>query len=157
MRLDLDREIDFQMRLDDSGGPDACWPYQGCRDQDGYGQFKIKGRQYKAHRVAYLLAHGSIDDALQVRHRCDNPPCCNPAHLLQGTPKDNTQDAVDRGRMRGPQGERNKGAKLTEADVRAIRQLHRDGAGTLKIAAQYGVGYTHICHIVARRSWKHAP
>lgn len=44
------------------------------------------------HRAAWIVTHGPIPDGLQVLHRCDNPPCCNPAHLFLGTQLDNVSD-----------------------------------------------------------------
>ncbi len=90
------------------GGPDDCWPWQGTRS-NGYGQIAVthdgRGRRQRrllAHRVAWELANGKkIPRGLLVRHRCDNPPCCNPQHLLLGTHGDNIADAVARGRLAG--------------------------------------------------------
>jgi hypothetical protein len=49
-----------------------------------------------------VLAHGPLADVHeQIRHDCDNPPCVNPAHLRAGSAKDNTADALARGRRRG--------------------------------------------------------
>jgi hypothetical protein len=79
--------------------PDGCWVWKGTRNPKGYGRISVSGRQDGTHRVAYRLAHGEIPDGLVVRHRCDNPPCINPAHLEVGTPADNSRDMVERGRM----------------------------------------------------------
>jgi hypothetical protein len=80
----------------------ACWEWQGNRDACGYGFFRLGTKMRRAHRVAYLLTHGQWPRPCCL-HSCDNPPCCNPAHLREGTPSDNQQDAVRRGRSRlGP-------------------------------------------------------
>jgi len=76
-----------------------CWPWNGSRDAFGYGKKKIARKQYYTHRLAYWWANGMhIPAGALVLHRCDNPPCCNPAHLYAGTAKDNVRDTVVRGR-----------------------------------------------------------
>ena len=84
------------------GEPDACWPWPGYRTSGGYGAFSIGQRAVAAHRIAYVIANGSDGEGV-VMHKCDNPPCCNPAHLALGTPQDNTRDAMAKGRFRGGQ------------------------------------------------------
>jgi hypothetical protein len=84
-------------------GPLECWPWIGpiAKYRRGYGQFKRDGRRGKsenAHRLAWEFTHGVPPDHLFVCHRCDNPPCCNPAHLFLGTPKENHDDMVSKGR-----------------------------------------------------------
>lgn len=97
----------FWSRIDRSDGPDACWEWRGRLDAKGYGCAYV-GTRYpnggtcfeRAHRVVYRLTKGEVPAGLVVRHSCDNPPCCNPAHLLLGTQGDNTRDAAVQGKYR---------------------------------------------------------
>ena len=112
----------------------GCWAWQASRDRHGYGRFGLDGHVEYAHRVAWVLTRGAIPQGLRVLHRCDNPPCCNPAHLYLGTPAQNTADMISRGRegflknnrfLTRPEdnrGERNPAAKLTAAQVHDIRR-----------------------------------
>lgn len=89
-------------KVDKSGGPDACWLWTARRGPDGYGQIKVDGQGRQAHRVVMELTLGeAVPKHLYVCHRCDNPPCCNPAHLFVGTPSDNQRDSVAKGRHGG--------------------------------------------------------
>jgi len=84
------------------GAPDACWEWQGATDKDGYGRIGRGGRgapNNPAHRVAFEISRGPIPYGLLVCHHCDNPPCCNPAHLFLGTHQDNQADKVAKGRQ----------------------------------------------------------
>lgn len=86
-------------------GPDECWPWTGYRDAKGYGQIALNRRTAEgAHRVSWALARGEIPDGIHVLHRCDNPPCCNPAHLFLGTHADNMWDMKAKGRASGGPG-----------------------------------------------------
>ena len=33
---------------------ESCWLWMAAKDKDGYGQFKVDGRQLKAHRCAWF-------------------------------------------------------------------------------------------------------
>jgi len=164
MRLNLTpKQVDRFWSHVDRRGPDDCWEWQLGRDVRGYGFVKItesvNGRdQYFAHRVAYFLGHGEFPSELGVLHRCDNPPCCNPAHLFVGTQLDNVRDMYEKGRQNRPYGDRIWTTKLTEEDVRAIRSRYRRGVrgcGVEAIARDYGVHHVTINAIVQRRTWKH--
>jgi hypothetical protein len=151
----------FWAKLDRSGGRRACWPWRGQRSQSGYGRTKWPyrdARETAAHRVAYELVHGPIPAGMLVCHRCDNPPCCNPFHLFLGTHLDNTVDMLRKGRA-GRGSKRGSGhwnAKLTEADVLAIRQrLAAGGEKQQTIAADYGVCPPTICSIKRGLTWRH--
>lgn len=89
----------FWSCVDKSGGPAACWPWKGAkRNAKGYGGFYADGRTQVAHR--WLLGHlrgTPLEWPDEVGcHRCDNPPCCNPAHLYIGDHHQNTIDAMER-------------------------------------------------------------
>lgn len=81
---------------------DECWPWSGHRNEFGYGHLRVNGRTQKAHRVAYALTNGDIRSDQVVMHRCDNPPCCNPAHLRLGTVSENNADRHAKGRSSIP-------------------------------------------------------
>src|SRR4051794_31357857 len=107
-------------KVDRSGGPDACWPWTGYCNSRGYGEAMIERRHVRVHRVAWEAEHGPIPDDMLLCHRCDNPPCCNPAHHFIGTSADNNADMKAKGRARGVRGTANAGAKLTADQVRSI-------------------------------------
>lgn len=144
-------------RVDKSAGPDACWPWTGCRNPQGYGYIGDgNGKVTRPHRVAYELANGSIPAGLLVCHHCDNPPCCNPKHLFIGTHQDNADDCLRKGRNRNVPmpGEENPQAKLTEGDVKKILAL----GGTMSnraIARHLGVTPSLIGYVLKRKIWKH--
>jgi hypothetical protein len=154
---DIDR---FWSRVDRSGGPDACWEWQGAQRPTGYGNLWIRGTYQSAHRVAYLIHSSKQPGNLCVCHHCDNPCCVNPRHLFLGTHADNCADMVQKGRStrRRPRpyaskpGIQNPRAKLTEDQVRAIRAA----TGTQEsIAARFGISRRSVGFIRRREHWKH--
>lgn len=79
----------------------GCWLWTSIDDGRGvYGRFWYGDRIIGAHRAAWLLFRGEIPPALDVLHRCDTPPCVNPAHLFLGTDQDNADDMKRKGRDR---------------------------------------------------------
>jgi hypothetical protein len=91
----------FWDKVDTKGGkpsePDimTCWEWKAGRATRGYGQALYKGKQWRAHRLAWALYYGPIPKGMIIRHRCNNPPCCNPLHLQLGTNADNAMDAME--------------------------------------------------------------
>lgn len=83
-------------------GPDECWEWTASRTPQGYGKIgRRKGESPAiASRVSWEMHNGPIPDGLHVLHRCDNPPCVNPAHLFLGTNADNQRDMRAKGRGR---------------------------------------------------------
>lgn len=133
----------------------ACWEWTGHRDKDGYGSIRFGGRRFKAHALSYQVAAGAVvQSGFVVRHRCDNPPCVNPRHLIPGTHAQNAADRVERGRSRSLAGEANPTSKLTAAAVHEIRQRLASKESHSSIAALYGVSRKAISKIANNLTWK---
>ena len=138
----------------DRRGPEECWVWKAGCFKGGYGQFRLGKRKVKAHRCAYELSVGPIPIGLRALHHCDNPPCCNPAHLYVGTEKDNARDRVERGGQARLRGESNPQAKLTAAEIGEVRALAAAGGATYReIGARYGLHYNSVGRIVRRERW----
>lgn len=137
----------------DRRGADECWPFIGAPNTYGYGQMRIDGKQQLVHRVVFAMASGIEPGELLVCHTCDNPPCCNPAHLFLGTVADNARDAVKKGRF--AVGERSGVAKLNTHQVREIRRLSTEGKTFAAIAPLFGVTPENVSFIARRITWSH--
>lgn len=137
-------------------GSGECWEWTGYRDKDGYGSVRFRGRRYKAHALSFIEATGIRPAAgMVVRHVvCDNPPCVNPAHLAEGTPKQNADDRVARGRSARLVGSSNPSAKLTRASVSDVRVRLATGEPHTSIARRHGVSRKAISKIANRLTWK---
>jgi hypothetical protein len=102
------------------------------------------------HRKMYRLVHGKIPKGKFVCHRCDNPKCIRPDHLFAGTPKENSQDSIKKGRftmvtLRGEQ----KWHKLKFYQIEKIRSLHAAGVSQTKLAKQFSVTQSHISRVIS--------
>jgi hypothetical protein len=73
----------------------------------GYGSLWVEGCWQKAHRLSWELHYGPIPAGLYVCHKCDEPACIRPDHCFLGTPQDNSDDMIAKGRERHARGERN--------------------------------------------------
>jgi hypothetical protein len=136
-------------------GPDDCWEWVGSRNNCGRGQLSIEGKVYTAPRVAWELHTGTAPGSLWVLHTCDNPACCNPAHLFLGTAKDNTQDMMRKGRARFYQwGGEPTCAKLKAWQSPYVRTLREAGVPVTDIARAYGVKRGAIYRLTTGRSWQ---
>jgi hypothetical protein len=139
----------------DKRGPDECWPWKANTGDTGYGMFwsSDKKTMVKANREAYRLSVGD-PGTLHVLHRCDNPGCCNPAHLFLGTHQENMTDMVHKKRQwRGAQ---KPAAKLTEQAVADIRKRYSFREVTIgMLATEYGVAERTLWKALHGIGWYH--
>jgi hypothetical protein len=172
------QDVERFWNLVEKRGDDECWLYKGFRDKDGYGMFSIpsitrtvKTGPHKGHnkwvtvrsnRVAFKIANDAIDSRM-VLHSCDNPPCCNPFHLRQGTNEQNAQERDDKKRsgwITKPEqikrGEHAGRAKLTESQVLDILESFHNGRETVtQLRKRFSVDHKSIRLIIHRINWKH--
>lgn len=148
-----------------------CWLWTGECRPNGYGvlRFSLQGRRktVATHRLSYQIACGPPSQ--QVLHHCDNPPCCRPTHLFDGSQKDNRADSAQKERTatgdkngsrlypeKLKRGESHALTTLTANDVREIRRYYLTGVATLKrIAGEYKVSLGTVHNIVHRKTWGH--
>lgn len=131
-------------------GPDECWEWSAGKNAQGYGKIRINGCPEGAHRVAWSLVNGPIPEGKIVMHKCDNPSCCNIAHLEIGTYGDNVRDMVKKGRHVHVK------KIVTEEQVREMRKRYAQGGIFLReLAAENNMSIVGIHSIIRRKTWKH--
>lgn len=130
----------------------GCLLWSRGKTSHGYGMVYV-GRKWAAtHRAAWIVEHGEIPAGMFVCHRCDVKHCISPSHLFLGTPLDNMRDMIAKGRSDYPAGQRHSHAKLTDADVLAIRA---SGLGSSEAAKRFGISEPSASQIIRRKAWKH--
>jgi transcriptional regulator with PAS, ATPase and Fis domain len=144
----------FWAKVDKSGGPDACWIWMGVRTKQGYGLIYEGDHRVRAHRRAWEIIHSLIPGAICVCHSCDQPPCCNPAHLWLGTVADNNADRHAKGRDQ--RGDGHYKVRLSTETVAAIRARYAQGNTSYKkLAKDIGVSAWTIRDALRGESWAH--
>src|SRR5579871_5030881 len=113
----------------DQSDANSCWNWNGgYKDKKGYGRIRISGTITRPHRVVLEEKLGRpILFGMQACHTCDNPSCCNPNHLYEGTPLQNTRDRDQRARRIAPAGEKHSETKISDEHVQFIRDVYPEG------------------------------
>jgi hypothetical protein len=143
------RVTEFWSLIDRSGGDDACHPWGGYVE-DGYGQFYLDGEMRGAAELARTFTTGEERlPSLDTCHRCDNPPCCNPRHVRFDSRLSNVREMHERGRAARP-------GRLTDEQVREIRERRAAGARQIDLAADYGITDGAVSMIVRGLNWPNA-
>ena len=145
------------------GEPEECWIWQGTITAAGYGVLNRKKTLFYTHRLAWIVHNsgGDLDpeglddyDNLEghvILHKCDNPPCVNPNHLLIGNQSDNANDAVEKGRWNSE----DRSKRLGDEKVKEIRYLIQLGVPATNLAKRFNVHHQTILDIKHGRTWKH--
>jgi len=140
-----------------SGDEDECWEWQGATNASGYGEIQRGARsagKTSTHRLAHEIFIGPVPPDHKVCHRCDNPPCCNPAHLFTGTQATNMQDAVSKGRT--AIGVEHGLARLNDQKVAEIRAKYRPYVHSMRLLGEeYGVAEGTIKAVISGKTWRH--
>lgn len=149
-----------KIKIDNETG---CWNWTAGIYETGYGHFKMKhsdGKQKKtrAHRVSWMIFKGDIPEDMLVLHNCDNKICVNPDHLFIGTQQDNINDMISKGREKlSFPGELSPQSKLTNEDVRNIRNMYKIGIHYKEIMALFNISDAQFYRIKNRHCWSHLP
>ena len=145
------RKAKFQIEVDDNG----CYNVTSHHISDPK-KAKVtvkRGRKMTIPRYIYEECFGEIPQGMVVRHKCDNTNCINPEHMELGTPRQNIQDAIDRGRT--TKGEKNPASKITTSIAKEIRDLQ--GILSIKqVAEKYNISITQVWRIWTGENWKGA-
>lgn len=137
-------------------GADECWEWKKSKIGAGYGLTSIflEGTRYTANRLAWAIANDQpVPADMYVLHHCDNPSCCNPAHLYIGSQAANMRDMYQRGRRKV-----NGGNPTLKVDqVVELRERYADGEPAADIARSYGVSISAITRIGSGKTWTRSP
>ena len=136
---------------------DECWPWTASvrRKDEGYGAFWMNGRHHPANRVALQLSGVDIPEDMVACHKCDNPRCCNPKHLFVGTPLENNDDKVLKGRH--SRGSSHGMAKLTDEQIAEIRSHKPPGVKKVRaglpqeLANKFGIARAYVSVIYSSK------
>lgn len=131
-----------------------CWIWQGTKTTAGYGVLRVNYKLKYAHRLMWIL-HNKTDIPKRgcICHSCDNPPCCNPAHLFLGSHSDNMKDAKAKGRI--SHGISHFLTELTEDDIRQIRYLGQTNISHKDIGKRFDITRMSVNDIIHKRTWAH--
>lgn len=141
----------------DRNAPGGCWEWTGACDSQKRGVYRAPGPDgtpvcNKAYRFCWYIVTGEWPKQ-SLLHSCDNPLCCNPEHLREGSDQDNSDDKVSRGRT--CHGAKHHRARLTDSSVKLIRGMLSAGWTQDAVAAHFGTTRGPIKAIALGITWRH--
>lgn len=120
-------------------GQNECWGWSGGKHEHGYGQVIVANKVQRAHRISYEVVNGKIPAGLDVMHKCHNPECSNPLHLVAGTRRQNMHDSMKAGRLQ---------RKIPLSDMPKIFEWKASGWTLQQIANVYACSKQAVRHMM---------
>lgn len=150
----------------------GCWNcIERTTDRGGYTVvYEIgTGKGVKLHRRVLEMKIGRKLEAWEMaRHTCDNPRCCNPNHLIEGTAQDNVNDMFSRGRsywQKNPKENKVESKRknikgetvhTTKEDVEFIyKKVVGENISQRQIIDNYGYSRGVVNSIINKKTWSH--
>lgn len=131
----------------------GCWLWTG-RTINGYGYINNNKKGYRVHVLMCEWTYGPRPPGMEPLHSCDTPNCVQPLHLHWGTHLENMQEMASRGRRAIRKHEAHHKAKVTEDQVRAIREEYAQGGITqAQLGRKYGISQGSVWAIVRNKLW----
>ena len=135
-------------------GLGPCWVWSAATCGFGHGRVGLPGTRTTRmpHRLSWAHFYGDAGH-LCVLHKCDNPACVRPEHLFIGTRLDNNADM--KAKSRQSKGAARPSAKLTDANVVAIRSAVAAGTPQAVLCEKYGLSCGKMSRVATGKSWRH--
>ena len=113
-------------------------------------------RKYSVHRLVMLTFVGDpVGDRNEVNHKDGNPKNNCLSNLEYVTASENQIHSFRVLGRKTQKGELQNHAKLTESDIREIRELLKQGVKQRDIAKQFGIIQQNVSLIGQRKTWGH--
>lgn len=148
-KIETIEDIKNRCRINDDG----CWIWQLSVNHEGYALGFYQGKTKAIHRLSAELHLPKTEGKNVVMHKCHVRNCVNPAHLQWGTNTENDSDKMRLNRQHRPIGTKNPMAKLTEANVIAIRHLRAEGAKVSDLALEFRVSKFTVYQAISGKTW----
>lgn len=148
MTLSLSTMIALGCEVDQQTG---CWEWTGAVNSHGYGQIGYGGAFFLCHREMLRAAAGKLVG--QACHHCDNRRCCNPAHLFDGTQKQNILDMIEKSRGKGQfgLGAAHHNCKLSPEEIAEIVATPKVWGSGRALADKFGVSTGYVSQLRSKK------